>query len=65
MDAGLTRTRLRRILDPIARLLVKLGPGDPYARPWEDLRRYGTVRMERFLLDIYYVCVVTKEPVTE
>jgi hypothetical protein len=61
MDAGLTDTRLRRPLDPIARLLVRLGPGDPYSRPWDDLARYGRVTTERFLLGIYYVCTVVKE----
>lgn len=61
MDAGLTQTRLRGLLDPIARLLIRLGPGDPYSRPWDDLARYGQVRTERFLLRIYYVCTVAKE----
>jgi ubiquinone/menaquinone biosynthesis C-methylase UbiE len=61
MDVGLAHTRLRWLLDPIARLLVKLGPGDPYSRPWDDLSSYGSVKIERFLLGLYYVCVVTKE----
>lgn len=61
MDAGLTDTRLRRLLDPIARVLVRLGPGDPYSRPWNDLAGYGPVATERFMLGIYYVCVVVKE----
>jgi demethylmenaquinone methyltransferase/2-methoxy-6-polyprenyl-1,4-benzoquinol methylase len=60
MDAGLTTTRLRPILDPVARLLVRLGPGDPYSRPWEDLAEYGPVTTERFLLGIYFVCTITK-----
>jgi cytochrome P450/ubiquinone/menaquinone biosynthesis C-methylase UbiE len=60
MDMGLTETRLRRVLDPIARLLDKLGPGDPYSRPWEDLANYGPVTTERFLLGLYYVCTVEK-----
>src|SRR5204863_291262 len=38
MDAGVPDSALGRILDPVARLLVKLAPGDPYSRPWEDLR---------------------------
>lgn len=60
MDAGLTGNRfLRRLLDPIAMLLIMLGPGSPYARPWDDLARYGRVRIERFL-GIYYVCSVIK-----
>lgn len=59
MDAGLTETRLRPLLDPIARLLIRLGPGNPYSRPWDDLAEYGQVAVERFML-IYYVCVVVK-----
>lgn len=61
MDAGLTDTRLRPILDPIARLLVKLGPGALYSRPWDDLAEYGTVATERLILGIYHVSVVVKE----
>ncbi|MGN6815805.1 MAG: class I SAM-dependent methyltransferase [Solirubrobacterales bacterium] len=57
MDAGLTETRLRPLLDPIARLLIRLGPGNPYSRPWDDLTEYGEVAIERFMF-IYYVCVV-------
>ena len=60
MDVGLTDTRFRQVLAPIARLLTKLGPGDPYSRPWDDLRRYGSVGTERFLFGLYYVCVVVK-----
>jgi ubiquinone/menaquinone biosynthesis C-methylase UbiE len=60
MDAGIPDTALGRILDPFARLLVKLAPGDPYARPWEDLRELGEPQCERFLLGIYYVVANTK-----
>lgn len=59
MDAGLTETRLRPLLDPIARLLIRLGPGNPYSRPWDDLAAYGQVAIERFMF-IYYVCTVIK-----
>lgn len=59
MDAGLTRTRLRPLLDPIARLLIRLGPGNPYSRPWEDLAGYGSVAVQRFMW-IYYVCTLVK-----
>ncbi len=60
MDMGLTQSRWHRLLDPIARLLVKLGPGDAYSDPWSDLAKYGTVETKRFLLDFYYVSSVTK-----
>lgn len=60
MDLGLTRTRLRPLLAPIAKLLDKLGPGDAYSRPWDDLARLGEVVTVPFLLDLYYVCAVTK-----
>ncbi len=60
MDMGLANTALRGVLGPIAKLLVRLGPGDPYSRPWDDLCSYGPVRAERFMLGLYYVCVVEK-----
>ena len=60
MDMGLTHSRWHRLLDPIARLLVKLGPGDAYSDPWRDLAVYGAVETERFLLGFYYVSSVTK-----
>jgi demethylmenaquinone methyltransferase/2-methoxy-6-polyprenyl-1,4-benzoquinol methylase len=59
MDAGLTETRLRPLFDPIARLLIRLGPGNPYSRPWDDLAKYGDVAIERFMF-IYYVCTLVK-----
>jgi hypothetical protein len=51
---------LGRALGPIARLLVKLAPGDPYSDPWSDLGTYAPVRTERFLAGIYYVCTIEK-----
>lgn len=60
LDAGFTDSRVLRLLDPIARLLVKLGPGDPYSDPWSDLAAYGPVRTKRFLLGFFYVSVVEK-----
>jgi ubiquinone/menaquinone biosynthesis C-methylase UbiE len=60
MDMGLTQSRWHRLLDPIARLLVKLGPGDAYSDPWTDLAAYGPVETERFLAGFYYVSSVIK-----
>jgi hypothetical protein len=60
MDMGLTQSRWHRLLDPIARLLVKLGSGDAYSDPWGDLATYGTVETERFLVGFYYVSSITK-----
>jgi ubiquinone/menaquinone biosynthesis C-methylase UbiE len=60
MDMGLTETRFSRPLAPIAKLLIKLGPGDPYSEPWLDLAELGEVETERFLADLYYVSFVTK-----
>lgn len=60
MDAGLTETRLGRVLGPIAKLLTRLGPGDPYARPWQDFEPYGPVEVERFMFGIYYVLSAEK-----
>jgi ubiquinone/menaquinone biosynthesis C-methylase UbiE len=60
MDMGLSRSRWHRFLDPIAHLLVKLGPGDAYSDPWTDLAAYGPVETKRFLAGFYYVSFVTK-----
>jgi ubiquinone/menaquinone biosynthesis C-methylase UbiE len=60
MDAGFTESAALRLLDPIARLLVKLGPGDPYSDPWSDLAAYGQVWTKRFLFGFFYVSVVAK-----
>jgi ubiquinone/menaquinone biosynthesis C-methylase UbiE len=60
MDLGLTEGGLHRLLDPVARLLDKLAPGDPYSNPWDDLASYGPVETERFLFRLYYVSVVAK-----
>ncbi len=60
MDAGLPDNLLGRALGPIARLLVRLAPGDPYSDPWSDLAAYGGVETERFLFGLYYVCAVEK-----
>jgi ubiquinone/menaquinone biosynthesis C-methylase UbiE len=62
MDAGLTQGGLYRLLAPIARLLIKLAPGDPYSDPWRDLAAHGRVETERLLAGIYYVSSVTKPP---
>ena len=60
MDLGLPDNLLGRALGPIARLLDKLAPGDPYSDPWSDLSTYGPVETEHFLLGIYYISFVTK-----
>lgn len=62
MDAGLPDSRLGRLLAPIARLLVRLAPGDPYSDPWGDLAAYGAVETERFLAGLFYVSFVEKGP---
>ncbi len=62
LDGGVSRSRLRPLLAPIARQLVKLGPGDPTTRPWDDLARHGEVVPEPALLDIYFVYTVVKPP---
>jgi ubiquinone/menaquinone biosynthesis C-methylase UbiE len=62
LDTGIARSRLRPVVAPIGRQLIKLGPGDPLARPWDDLAAYGEVATERVLLDIYCVYSVTKPP---
>jgi demethylmenaquinone methyltransferase/2-methoxy-6-polyprenyl-1,4-benzoquinol methylase len=60
MDLGLTEGGFARLLGPIARLLLKFTPGDPYSDPWSDLAGYGKVRTKRFLLGLFYVSAVTK-----
>jgi demethylmenaquinone methyltransferase/2-methoxy-6-polyprenyl-1,4-benzoquinol methylase len=60
LDLGLTDALLHRLLRPLARLLVRLGPGDPFSRPWEDLTNWGPVRTQRFFGGLYYTCVIDK-----
>jgi ubiquinone/menaquinone biosynthesis C-methylase UbiE len=60
MDVGLTHSRAHRLLGPIARLLDRLGPGDAFSEPWDDLSAYGSVDTEWFLLGFYYVSAVEK-----
>ena len=60
MDLGLPENLIGRALAPIARLLDKLAPGDAYSDPWSDLATYGSVSTRRFLLSLFYICVVTK-----
>ena len=62
LDGGLSRTRMRRLIEPIVRQLTKLGPGDPDTDPRDDLARYGEVATEPALLDIYFVYTVRKPP---
>ncbi len=61
MDLGLTEGGFARLLDPIARLLLKFTPGDPYSDPWSDLAVYGKVQTKRFLFGLFYVSAVTKQ----
>jgi ubiquinone/menaquinone biosynthesis C-methylase UbiE len=61
-DGGIARTRLRPIIAPIARQLVKLGPGDPDVNPLHDLAHLGEVISEPALLDVYFVYTVVKPP---
>jgi ubiquinone/menaquinone biosynthesis C-methylase UbiE len=60
MDMGLTQGSLYRVLDPIARLLVRYAPGDAYSDPWSDLADYGPVQTRRFLFGFFYVSAVVK-----
>lgn len=61
MDSGLPESRLGRLLEPAGNAASKAFLGDPYSRPWEDLRRFGEdVRTERFELGIYFICSVFK-----
>jgi ubiquinone/menaquinone biosynthesis C-methylase UbiE len=60
MDLGLTEGGFARLLAPIARLLLRFTPGDPYSDPWSDLAAYGAVETERFLAGLFYVSFVEK-----
>jgi ubiquinone/menaquinone biosynthesis C-methylase UbiE len=60
MDAALPDNALGQVLGPIADLLVRLAPGDPYSHPWDDLATFGSVEVSRFLLGLYFVCVAVK-----
>lgn len=61
MDVGLTYSRFHRLLAPIGRVLEKLGPGDAFSEPWDDLAAYGQVETEFFMACFYYVSSVKKE----
>jgi ubiquinone/menaquinone biosynthesis C-methylase UbiE len=64
MDAGIPDSPLGRILAPAAEVVATLFPGDPYSRPWDDLKRLAPdVTTERFQLDLYFVCVARKPSV--
>jgi ubiquinone/menaquinone biosynthesis C-methylase UbiE len=61
MDAGIPETGSMRILRRPAELVARVFPGDPYSRPWQDLRRLSTsVSTERFQLGLYFICTVQK-----
>jgi phosphatidylethanolamine/phosphatidyl-N-methylethanolamine N-methyltransferase len=61
MDAGLPANWLGRLLRPFGEAIATVLPGDPYSRPWEDLRALSdTVGTERFQLGIYFICTITK-----
>ena len=61
MDAGLPDNRLGRLLAPFGEAIATVFPGDPYSRPWEDLRVLSeTIITERFQLGIYFICTVRK-----
>lgn len=62
MDVGLTYSRFHRLLAPIGRLLERLGPGDAFSEPWDDLAAYGPVETEFFMAGFYYVSSVEKAP---
>jgi ubiquinone/menaquinone biosynthesis C-methylase UbiE len=62
LDGGIARTRLRSVIAPIARQLVKVGPGDPDVNPLDDLAHLGEVVSEPALLDVYFVYTVVKPP---
>ncbi|HET8565514.1 MAG TPA: class I SAM-dependent methyltransferase [Solirubrobacterales bacterium] len=61
MDVGLTYSRFHRLLAPLGRLLEKLGPGDAFSEPWDDLAAYGEVETEFFMAGFYYVSSVEKK----
>jgi ubiquinone/menaquinone biosynthesis C-methylase UbiE len=60
MDLGLPDNWLGRALGPIAWLLDRLAPGDPYSDPWSDLSTYGSIKTKHFLLGLYYISLVAK-----
>jgi ubiquinone/menaquinone biosynthesis C-methylase UbiE len=61
MDAGIPDTRLGRILGPAAEMVATVFPGDPYSRPWEDLKRLSpTVKTQRFQFGMYFISSVRR-----
>lgn len=62
MDAGLTHSRLAPLLRGFVRVLVRLGPGNPQATPWSDLRELGAAETHWLLGGLYYICTWLKPP---
>jgi ubiquinone/menaquinone biosynthesis C-methylase UbiE len=61
MDAGIPDSMLGRMLTPAAEVIATMFPGDPYSRPWEDLKRLTpAVTTERFQGGLYFICSARK-----
>jgi ubiquinone/menaquinone biosynthesis C-methylase UbiE len=61
MDAGLPPTRLGRLLRPFAERIATVFPGDPYSKPWEDLKALApTAQTEWFRRGLYFICSAQK-----
>jgi ubiquinone/menaquinone biosynthesis C-methylase UbiE len=57
VDGHIPDSLLGPILVPIGDVIATVFPGDPYSRPWEDVRSISdaTARTERFLFGIYSI----------
>ncbi len=65
-DGTLPADALGRVLRPITGLLLRITPGDPDARPWEDLVELGRpVERRSFWPGIWYTCAVSKTRASE
>jgi len=66
MDAGISDSRLGRLLAPAAEIIATVFPGDPYSEPWKDLARLSpSVQTERFQFDLYFICTARKPSAAE
>jgi ubiquinone/menaquinone biosynthesis C-methylase UbiE len=61
MDAGLPESRLGRLLRPVGETVARIFPGDPYSKPWQDLKALSqSVEVRRFQFGTYFICTVVK-----
>jgi ubiquinone/menaquinone biosynthesis C-methylase UbiE len=64
VDGHIPDSLLGPLLVPIGDAIATVFPGDPYSRPWQDVRSISdaTARTERFLFGIYSITTLERRP---